>query len=563
MTNRAVLYARVSGDDRQNATSSLQGQLDLCRDYALNQGWQIIAELAEDERGASGALYDLPQLNKALELAKAGEFDVLVTRELDRLARKLAKQLVIETEFSRSGVIIAYAIGNYEDTPEGQLNKQIRAVIAEYERVKINERMVSGRRRTVKAGNVLVHGNPPYGYTIQKDDHGARLIIEETTAEIVRMIFEWYVINQWGAPKICRELNRLEVPPPSVAKKVKTRKAPAWNQSQVSRIVSNETYAGTWRYGKRNRNGKNPKDFHIAVNVPAIVSREIFDQAQEQRQANVKLSKRNRKGCYQLARRCFCGECQASMVSLTSYPSGKRFSYYRCPVPHAHDTHFLYKQCTMTTHFRVDYWDHAVWQEIRGFLSNPSKVIKGIKQYQQQQEKRNEPSKRRLGIIDDLLEKKRSELGRLLDLYLAGEFEKEVLLERKQRLQETITAIEQEKESINAQLKQTLTIEQIAELQAVSERIAEGLCEADENIETRMRLYDYLELKVTLSVEDKKQIADVYCEFGYHKRLFYGEHLTIGSSSHRRESPPATSSHAGEGDNYSRNCMHNTGCNKN
>ena len=38
---------------------------------------------SEDERGASGAEKDLAQPQEALELARAGAFDVFVTRELD------------------------------------------------------------------------------------------------------------------------------------------------------------------------------------------------------------------------------------------------------------------------------------------------------------------------------------------------------------------------------------------------------------------------------------------------------------------------------------------------
>jgi DNA invertase Pin-like site-specific DNA recombinase len=50
---RAVLYARVSGDDRDNDGRNLNGQLDMCRDHALSKGYRVVAELAEDEKGAS------------------------------------------------------------------------------------------------------------------------------------------------------------------------------------------------------------------------------------------------------------------------------------------------------------------------------------------------------------------------------------------------------------------------------------------------------------------------------------------------------------------------------
>jgi site-specific DNA recombinase len=96
MKKRAVTYARVSGDDRGKEGRNLIGQLEICREYALSRGYYIVAELPEDDRGASGASFELPQLNQALEMARNGKFDILVAREIDRFARGLAKQLIIE-----------------------------------------------------------------------------------------------------------------------------------------------------------------------------------------------------------------------------------------------------------------------------------------------------------------------------------------------------------------------------------------------------------------------------------------------------------------------------------
>jgi len=62
MAKRAILYARVSGADRGKDGRNLEGQLEMSRDYALAHGWEIVAELAEDDRGASGASFDLEKL---------------------------------------------------------------------------------------------------------------------------------------------------------------------------------------------------------------------------------------------------------------------------------------------------------------------------------------------------------------------------------------------------------------------------------------------------------------------------------------------------------------------
>jgi DNA invertase Pin-like site-specific DNA recombinase len=181
MTKRAVLYARVSGDDRGNEGRNLAGQLEMGREYAQENGWEIVAELAEDDRGASGADIDLPQLTKVREMADAGDFDILVVREVDRLSRNLAKQLIVEQELKRNDVEVQYVIGEYPDTPEGRLQKHVKAVLAEYEREKITERVIRGRRQKVKAGNVLMVARPPYGYRVA-DVHNDHIMVHQVDA---------------------------------------------------------------------------------------------------------------------------------------------------------------------------------------------------------------------------------------------------------------------------------------------------------------------------------------------------------------------------------------------
>src|SRR5215210_5943558 len=106
MKNRAVTYARVSSDDRSKGGRNLAGQLEMCREYSINHGYELIAELSEDDRGASGASFELEQLGVILEMAREQQFEVLVVRELDRLSRNLAKQLIIEEELKKCGVRI-------------------------------------------------------------------------------------------------------------------------------------------------------------------------------------------------------------------------------------------------------------------------------------------------------------------------------------------------------------------------------------------------------------------------------------------------------------------------
>ena len=316
---RAVLYARVSADDRKNEGRNLEdGQLNLCREHSVHKGYNIILELAEDDRGASGYEIDLPKLNKVREMARNNEFDVLVVRELDRLSRNLAKQLIVEEELKRYGVRIEYVLAEYDDTPEGRLQKHIRATIAEYEREKIKERLVRGRRQSVKAGNVQVSDRPPYGYcVVTGDDNKTTLEPVEPETRIVKLIFEWYLIGDetrrpLSLSKIAIKLTEMGIPTRGDTYKhvCKKRGYGQWSRKTVYRILKRETYTGTWHFGKIGASET------IPVKVPAIISQDVWEAAQLKLSKNKRWAGGNMKNQYLLSKRLTCGCCGYKMTGI-------------------------------------------------------------------------------------------------------------------------------------------------------------------------------------------------------------------------------------------------------
>ena len=97
----------------------------MCREYAGKQGYTILHDFQEGEY-SSGADWDLPGLNKFLRMASDGEFDVLVCRDMDRLARGIKTQWHVEEELEKTGVRIGYVLEDYADTPEGHLSRALR-----------------------------------------------------------------------------------------------------------------------------------------------------------------------------------------------------------------------------------------------------------------------------------------------------------------------------------------------------------------------------------------------------------------------------------------------------
>jgi hypothetical protein len=153
--------------------------------------------------------------------------------------------------------------------------------------------------------------------------------------------------------------------------------------------------------------------------------------------------------------------------------------------------------------FRAEHVDAAVWAWVQNLLIDPQVTLKGLHDEQVSREKINAPLRDRLVVVDDLIAENTCQLEKALDLYLSGDFPREVLTERKERLQSTIDALERERAELAAQLEaQTLTDEQIETIMQFTAKMGKGLDKADPDFEKRRRLIEELDVNVRLAAED-------------------------------------------------------------
>src|SRR4030095_5809057 len=103
------------------------------------------------------------------------------------------------------GARVEYILGNYDESPEGEVRKDLDATFAKWENAKRVERSNRGRMRKAEMGRFAC-GRPPYGYRYDPDALGA-LGIYEPEAEVVQRIFEMYVSQGMSIAQISKELN--------------------------------------------------------------------------------------------------------------------------------------------------------------------------------------------------------------------------------------------------------------------------------------------------------------------------------------------------------------------
>ena len=80
-------------------------------------------------------------------------FDMLDVCDLDRLARTLPQQRLVEGILTKSVIQVVFVLGEFPDTPEGVFLKSVHTTVAKLERLKTVERTARGSIQVVKTGN--------------------------------------------------------------------------------------------------------------------------------------------------------------------------------------------------------------------------------------------------------------------------------------------------------------------------------------------------------------------------------------------------------------------------
>src|SRR5215212_6621318 len=169
-SQRAILYARVSGEEQAKKGYSLQDQGDALRRWAEREGYEVLQEVADE--GWSGRYLERPGLDRVRDLVREGGVSAVVVLFRDRLARGVYAQLLKE-EFAKHGTSLVALNAQLDDSPEGELQGGILDQFAAYERAKIAQRTRRGLLKKARAGRIVGGGTTPnFGFAFDASrDH--------------------------------------------------------------------------------------------------------------------------------------------------------------------------------------------------------------------------------------------------------------------------------------------------------------------------------------------------------------------------------------------------------
>ena len=385
MTKTAALYARVSSD-RQKESGTIASQTAALREFAQARGYSVPPEWVFEDDGFSGARLDRPGLEAVRDLAAEGRIEAVLVLSPDRLSRKYAYQVLLLEEFARCGVACQFVQSPPAETPQERLLVQVQGMLAEYERAQIAERSRRGKRHKARSGSPSVLSGAPYGYRYVKRSEGAeaRYEVLAAEAEVVRQVFDSYTREHCSMGAIARNLSAHGIP-------TRTGKA-RWERSVIWAILRNPAYRGRACYGKtgtgprqrvtrplrqpgkfasRQVDGlERPREEWIEIPVPALVSQEQFEQAQEQLEANKRHARRRTKEATLLQGMLVCRRCGYAYYRCSTRTTKRKLYYYRC----LGSDGWRYEdgvRCASQP-VRQDRLDAVVWRELVRLLEDPA-----------------------------------------------------------------------------------------------------------------------------------------------------------------------------------------------
>lgn len=334
--NKVAIYVRWSTDEQTQGTT-LETQLNACKNYILSQGWNVNEDLIFIDDGYTGANLKRPDMTKLRHYIKEEKIDCIIVYKLDRLSRNLkdAVNLVLDEWMD---ICYLKSVTEPIDTTT-PLGKQIFYILfgfAEMERELIKERTWGGKLKRAEEGK-----NPgftlPYGYIHDKNNSGKFYIIEEERV-IVNKIYDLYLQGK-GCRAIAEILNN---------QNIKFRKNKSFSQSTISYILLNPLYYGCLQYGRSSRNHKRDKGENepywiknekplsetLSDFIEPIISKEKWDKVQELRESknvkNSRISGRTYSSPYLLTGLLFCKKCNHGVGGYRVFSKNKELFYYQC-----------------------------------------------------------------------------------------------------------------------------------------------------------------------------------------------------------------------------------------
>jgi site-specific DNA recombinase len=500
-TKRAAIYCRVSTTGQREDGTSLDTQLEACRDHGAGLGYAVPPDFLFSEDWP-GTTLDRPRLDEVRRLAQERAISAVICYATDRLSRDPIQLAILAQELEQRGCKLELVTEPLDGSPEGQLLQFVRGWAGKLEHAKIVERTSRGRREAARRGR-LPTGSTLYGYRYLKGE--GRCEIDPDGGEVVRTIYRWYTEEGLTQGRIAIRLTDLGIRPPTHGGKG----GATWHVSTVKRILSNPSYAGRaeafkWvrvppikgdpdrrrRYANSRREPR-PVEQRIPIPgaFPPIVEPEVWDAAREMRARNRDASPRNRKRDYLLAGHVVCAWCRRRYGASTT----RRWTYYYCPgAKGAARAERCRNNRLAAPRVELD-----VWARVAVALADPTLITREVERQRAATETAT-GARRDIELVEAQLERLNGQERRLLKLFRFGEIDEDLIVAENAELRRERERLSAERSGLVARLERAER--DVRQLESVA-----AYCE---QVRRRLKSFDYAGRRLALEALGVTVTAD-------------------------------------------------------
>ncbi len=355
-----AIYARLSVENsgKSEKVDVITNQIEICKSYIADRPYLSLVDTYIDN-GRTGTVFDRPEFNRLMTDIKSGRIKCLVVRDLSRFGRDYIETgTYLERIFPQIGLRFIAIKENYDNFDTDGSNESLiiplqNMINALYS--KDISRKVSTALKAQMEQGTFQKRNLPYGY--KWNTERSNMIIDEETAQYVRLIFKWK-IEGWSIPMILDELDRLGAPNTELRKRQNGTRTgdgcscKGWHSSTLYGILTNPHYVGDTVLGRSmkaiykglpKKNVKEKDEWIVFPNThEAIISHEDFQKVQdimnaasETRQIKMQKSEEIRATLINLFDgKIVCADCGKRMYfhrkRIDKDKRGRWYAFYEC-----------------------------------------------------------------------------------------------------------------------------------------------------------------------------------------------------------------------------------------
>ncbi len=425
-TKYAFGYVRVSTGKQDELSPDSQAKL--LKDYAKSHGY-VVSKIFF-ELGISGRKADKrPEFQKMIGLAKSSDHpaDAILVWKFSRFARNQEESIVYKSLLKKKHNVDVISISEpLVDGPFGSLIERIIEWMDEYYSVRLSGEVTRGMREKAERGGY--QARPPLGYKIVTHKEPPVIVPEE--AEIVKLIFEKYVHDGMGLFEIARLLN---------SHNFKTSHGKEFERRSIEYILQNPTYCGMVRWNRTINESKEirPESEWIIAEgeQPAIISKELFDKAQERYKREYRPRGARPASTYKhwLSGIVKCPACGRTMTACKIENNKQTYCYFRC-------YGYSKGKCAAKNSISSLKLEPAVLESIKSVLDTGKITYRKI-------EAKTEDTADLKTILEDQIKKIDVKLQRIKEAYMNG-------IDTMEEYKENKRIVQGEKDSLEKQLSE-------------------------------------------------------------------------------------------------------------